>query len=358
VTHRAPAKAARPKAARFRNHRRITAGVVTVIAPIAAVVAVVTALGSSGAPGSTSSGQPAAPGARYRPHGRALGQPLIPASGAYLGAYVQPQQYTSQGEIAAVQSFERMTGRPLELVHVYRQWQDRFPTAADRYFVKTAKILLITWGQAADTKKVISGQYDTMIAQRARAIRALGHPLLLEFRHEMDRPNLQSSVHRPRDFVAAWDHIRRIFTAAGTTNVGWVWCPTGYGFEDGRAVAFYPGPSEVDWVCADVYSITPGESLADAARPFLMWAAGTRKPVILGEFAARGNEPRLPAWLADAGRLPVQYPQVKAMVYFDSDGIDSNGRPFTYLLGGYRGAVAAFTALMAAPQFRPGIPGP
>ena len=62
---------------------------------------------------------------------------------------------------------------------------------------------------------------------------------------------------RAAAYVAAWDHIRAIFTAVGATNVSWVWCPTGIGFEDGRAKPYYPGDNEVDWVCADVYSSPP-----------------------------------------------------------------------------------------------------
>src|SRR5260370_40588622 len=107
----------------------------------------------------------------------------------------------------------------------------------------------------------------------------------MEFRHEMDRPNVQWAVHGPQNYIKAWDHIRTIFTQVGATNVGWVWCPTGYGFSVGRAQAFYPGNAEVDWVCADVYGFTPRQSLREAAQPFLNWAAHTGKPIIIGEFA-------------------------------------------------------------------------
>src|SRR5215813_14509522 len=88
---------------------------------------------------------------------------LIPTSGAYLGAYVQPASYTPAGEIAAVRSFQQTIGAPMTLVHTYHPWDNPFPDQADRYFVRSGKVLLLTWGGAADTKKIIAGAYDARI---------------------------------------------------------------------------------------------------------------------------------------------------------------------------------------------------
>jgi hypothetical protein len=281
---------------------------------------------------------------------------LVPASGAYLGAYVQPAADTDQGEIVAFRAFEHQLGHPLQVVHVYHRWGSAFPTLADKYFVDQGKVLLLTWGGAPNTKAIIAGRDNAMIRARARALKALGHPILLEFRHEMDRPNLQWTIHGPADFIAAWDHIRAIFSAVGATNVSWVWCPTGYGFQVGRAQAFYPGNSEVNWVCADVYASSPAQSLSQAAKPFLRWAAGHRKPVIIGEFAAGGDPRGWVSWLAAAGRLARSDPQIKAMVYFDANGTDSNGYRFHYWLGSHPAALAAFGRLLAQRYFRPAVP--
>ncbi len=306
-------------------------------------------------------GHPAGAG-RRRPGDTAPSGPtgiLVPRSGAYLGAYVQPSSYTWQAQIAAVGSFDNQIGGKLDLIHVYHPWSDPFPSQADRHFVENGTVLLLTWGGTPDTKKIIAGDYDQMIMTRAEAIKRLRRPILLEFRHEMDRPNLQWAVHGPRDYIRAWDHIRAIFTRAGATNVGWVWCPTGYGFQVGRAQAFYPGNAEVDWVCADVYAYSPGQSLQQAMAPFLRWAARTQKPVIIGEFAVNGSPSAWPGWLAAAGRFAKTHPQVKAMAYFDANGKDSNGNPFSYWLGDRPGALREFARLVTSKYFRPAIgPGP
>lgn len=322
----------------------------------AVVTATGVALGGCAAPppGTAAPGGPASPASpRGVPAASAIapGPVLMPAAGNYLGAYVEPAQYTAAAKIAAVQAFQAGLGGSLALVHTYHTWNSRFPDAADQYFVTSGKVLLLTWSGTPDTRQISAGRFDAEIRARARAVRLLGRPILMEFRHEMDRPNLQWAVHGPASFIRAWDHIRAIFSQAGATNVGWVWCPTGYGFQQNRARAFYPGNSEVDWVCADIYTATPAQSLAQAAEPFLRWAAGTGKPVLIGEFATGGSATGWPAWLAAAGRLPVQDHQIKAMAYFDANGIDSNGHPFRYWLGSNPLALAAFAGLLASPDF-------
>jgi hypothetical protein len=290
------------------------------------------------------------------PIGATGGESLVPHHGAYLGAYVQAKAYTEPAQINAFQSLERQIGRPLEIVHTYSPWPDAFPTPEDKYFVDQGKILLLTWGGDPNTEAIIAGKDDTMIRARAKALAALGHPILLEFRHEMDRPNLQWTIHGPAAYIAAWDHIRAIFKSVGATNVSWVWCPTGYGFQVGRAQAFYPGNSEVDWVCADVYSTSSSQSLREAASPFLHWASHHDKPVIIGEFAAGGNPSGWAGWLTRAGQLATTDHQIKAMVYFDANGTDSNGHPFHYWLGNHPAAIAAIRRLLEQPYFHPTAP--
>jgi O-antigen/teichoic acid export membrane protein len=278
---------------------------------------------------------------------------LVPAHGAYLGAYVQPQVDTPAGLTGAVQSFEQSVGRSLKLVHVYVPWGRALPGNVSKYFVRHGKVLLLTWGGAPNTKAIIAGRDDAMIRASAEAVKRLRRPILLEFRHEMDRGNLQWTIHGPADYIKAWDHIRSIFTAVGATNASWVWCPTGYGFQVGRAQAFYPGNKEVDWVCADVYA-NSGQSLSAAAAPFLSWARQTHKPIILGEFAAKGSAAAWPAWLAAAARLAESDRQIRAMAYFDANGTDSNGHPFSYWLGRNPKALALFGRLLGERFFRPG----
>jgi hypothetical protein len=313
-----------------RAGRMIGAVTVTVTVAVVALAAAGcgAAIGAGHSSGPGAGGQPGDSGS-FRPPTASQAHypgPLVPATGALLGAYVKPVQYVPAAQITAVQSFEHQVGHKLPLVHVYHPWTSPFPNPADTHFADSGQTLLLTWGGEPSTLAIIHGTYDAMIRERATAIRALHRPVLLEWRHEMDRPDLRAAMHSPADYVAAWKHIRAIFTSVGATNVSWVWCPTSWGFRTGRAIAYYPGNKQVDWICADAYSSTAAEPLATVLRPFLGWASHHRKPVIIGEFGVSGSQAGWASWFTQVGQLVRQDPQIKALAYFDSTGASGTGQ--------------------------------
>jgi Glycosyl hydrolase family 26 len=340
-----------------RSRFGLTAAIAAVVvaALVATAVLLITRRQVNG--GAAAASQPAIPHvpASSLPHRG--GDVLVPKSGAYLGAYVEPKPNTPQGQIRAVLKFERRLRHSIEIVHEYQPWGTVFPTASEKHFADRGKIVLISWSGAPNTEAIIAGKDDAMIRSTAEAVKALHHPILMEFRHEMDRPNLQWTLHGPADYIAAWDHIRAIFTAVGARNVGWVWCPTAYGFQIGRAQPFYPGNKEVDWVCADVYSSSVSVPMSKAAAPFLQWASHRNKPVIIGEFGVAGDPPKWASWLRGAGQLARRDPQIKAMAYFDANGINSTGSPYFFWLGSHPSALREFAALLRQPYFHPHPPG-
>jgi beta-mannanase len=192
-----------------------------------------------------------------------------------------------------------------------------------------------------------------LIRQRARAIKATGKPIFLEWRWEMDRPNLQGQIHSPAEFIAAWDHIRAIFAQQQVRNVAWVWCPTALGFKKGTAQAYYPGNNEVDWVCADAY---PGRgayrSLADTTTAFRAWAAQHRKPIMIGEYGVPRSytAQQRATWLRKAAQTAQSDPQIKALVYFDSDPL-GHGPQLGYALQAGSAALGMFRHLGDQPYF-------
>jgi hypothetical protein len=247
--------------------------------------------------------------------------PPIPAHGAYFGAWVRQGAYTQANQIAALDSLQGQLGRRLDIVHTYLTWQGLFPTVSDQVALGQGSMLLISWA-GIDSAAVNSGRFDGVIRERAREFRALHRPVFLEWRWEMDRPNLRGFSGTPAEFIAAWRHVRAIFAQQHVRNVAWVWCPTAKGFgPGGDAAAYYPGDNEVDWTCADVYpGPGPYRSFADAAGPFLQWASHHRKPVMIGEFGVpqRYTPTQRAEWLRAAAETVRSDAQVKALVYFDS----------------------------------------
>ena len=319
---------------------------------VAAVVAVVVINPFSSPASPPSAGRPSAPAPKVIPTVQPSQAPTPPIQGAYLGAWVGPAVFTQANEISAVDSLQQQIGRKLGIVHTYLKWQAPFPKLSDLTFLAQGSMLLISWAGTA-TQQIVSGADDGLIRARARQIKALGKPVFLEWRWEMDRPNLKSQVRSAAAYVAAWDHIRAIFAAIGVHNAAWVWCPTAEGFNDGRAPAFYPGDNQVDWVCADAYPpYGTHASFASTVDPFLGWASHHDKPVMIGEFGVPESysAQQRAQWLRAAQQVVQTDRQIKALVYFDAAG---QGSQVSYSLGKAGPALSAFRFIAEQPYFNP-----
>ena len=281
--------------------------------------------------------------------------PKIPAHGAYFGAWVRPPVYSPSSQLVAVDTLQSQLGRRLDIVHTYLTWQAAFPTVSDRGELDQGSSLLLSW-TGTNSQAVASGADDSFIRQRAREIKATNKPIFLEWRWEMNRPNLAGIVGSPAEFVAAWKHVRAIFAQQHVSNVAWVWCPTAKGFgPGGNAAAYYPGDAEVDWICTDAYpGFGPYRSFSDTVQPFLSWASHHSKPVMIGEYGVQqsyGLQQRA-QWLHAAAQTVMADPQVKALVYFDSNPVGSV--PDDAMALDYGSApMQAFREIADSPYFNP-----
>lgn len=323
------------------------AGIACVIVAAVAAIVIINPFSSSPAP--PSSGPPPSPAPEVSTTVNPSEAPVPPARGAYLGAWVGPDVFTQANEINAVNTLQQQIGRKLSIVHTYVKWHARFPTVSDQAFLSQGSTLLVSWA-GTDTRQIASGADDAWIRTRAHQIKAVGKPVFLEWRWEMDRPNLRSQVHSGADYVKAWDHIRAVFASAGVRNAAWVWCPTAEGFASGRADAFYPGDNEVDWICADAYPYGRYVSFASTVYPFLNWASHHGKPVMIGEFGVPESDtgPQRAQWLHAAQQVVRADPQIKALLYFDAD---SPGHIRYALRDGE--ALSAFRSIARQPYFNP-----
>lgn len=311
--------------------------------------------------------------------------PVPPKEGAYFGAWVPPEDAgkpsgsesppgspsgtasgAAPGEpsgkeadkpgMAPVVAFERAMGRQLDIVQSYRSWRSQFPAGLDESVAEGNRYLLLTWG-GADTRKIVQGEYDDLVQRRARAVKALGKPIFLRWWRDMDTSAARKRVHSPEDFIAAWKHLRAIFKREGVDNVAWVWCPTAGGFGSANAGAFYPGDDQVDWICADAQ---PGDNfeyrdLSEAVKLFLQWARDRHKPIMIAEFGVpKSYGERRAEWLREAAKT-LQDPQVKAVVYFNSDeqAESPRDRRRAYSVTGDKHTVSALRELATTPYFNP-----
>jgi hypothetical protein len=171
--------------------RRVVAICATAAVVIAAVVVVLTVgLGSPGTPAAHPTPEPPLPKTP-------LAIPA-PATGAYFGAWVDPNMYGQHGHIGAVNALQAQIGRRLDIVHTYLRQPAVFPTPSDLAWVRQGSTLLVSWA-LNDSKGIAAGEWDAAIRQRAREFKALGKPIFLEWRWEMDRPNIRFVVGSPAD---------------------------------------------------------------------------------------------------------------------------------------------------------------
>ena len=276
-----------------------------------------------------------------------------PRRGAYLGAWIKPEALTHPGRVAAVGELEADLGRRLDILNTYRRFDQMVGTESDQEFLSQGANLMVSWA-TGDNRSILAGEHDQLIRRQARAIRAVGRPVLLRMRWEMDRPNLRATMWSGADYIAAWKYVRAIFHAERATNVSWVWCPTAEGFIRGDAPAFYPGDDQVDWTCVDVYAGNVFQPIGTLMGPFLRWAADRPKPIIVGEFGvakAWGSAGRA-AWLRDAERTFKANPQIKAVTYFESNP-EGNGPKQQFQLAGDTAAFRAFAEMTKDPYFNP-----
>ncbi len=92
----------------------------------------------------------------------------------------------------------------------------------------------------------------------------------------------------------------------------------------------------------------------------------TDKPVMLGEFGSEENlgsptsDQTKGEWLNEATRvLPSRFPRLKAAVYFDTEGRDTNGTPqfCDWALDSSPGSMAGMRAMLNDPNLDPVMPG-
>jgi hypothetical protein len=279
----------------------------------------------------------------------AVSATLVPSSGAWFGAYVQPTRWTQTAIKADIQKLESDVGRKLDIDQHYYGWAEWFPTWAEKWDLANGRFPMVSWA-GTNIAEINAGAHDALIRARADSVQGLGKKIFIRWFPEMDDPFHASTVVSPAQFIAAWRRIVGIFDRRSATNVVWVWCGTAYGFKTGEAQKFYPGDAYVDWTCADGFNWAPGRPTAGWTKfagifsPFYSWGAPKGKPMMIGE---TGTEERYAGekmtWITDArNALKNQFPKIKAFIYFDSKTTDFTTQVFDWRVDTSWGSYDAF----------------
>jgi len=276
-----------------------------------------------------------------------------------LGAYVSPDgRHWDEGGVTAL---ERALGRGLAVDHRFKHWDDPFPSAADAWDHAHGRIPMITWEpDTTSLAAIAAGADDARIRTRADAVARDGRPLFLRFAHEMNadwypwaggRTSTPGTHDGAARYVAAWRHLHAVFTAAGATNVRWVWSPNHRSIPDApwnRAARYYPGDDVVDWIAVDGYDrpASPPATFASLFGPTVAEFHG-RKPLMVAETASDAHDPERAARFVDDVRHAIDAgsPSVDALVWFDTTKEGHDWR-----VGGSGAVAAAFRRLAHDPR--------
>ena len=120
------------------------------------------------------------------------GQPQIPTSGAYLGAWINPVNPPKTGkllpgeqEIQQVATFNALIGKQVAVLHVYTPFKTPLPVTALTAIDKNGSIPLIDW-TCGDLSQINSGADDMLITNYAQSIKQYAKPVFLRCYWEMN----------------------------------------------------------------------------------------------------------------------------------------------------------------------------
>lgn len=190
------------------------------------------------------------------PQPRVYTAPLPPKL-SYLGVY----EPTSPDSYSGVDKFSQLIGRSPNIVPYYSSWFEPFQLSfAQAAEARHALPMVQIEPKGIHLSAIAAGKYDAYLKAYARAVRSFGQPVLLAFCHEMNADWYSWGYRhtKPAVFVAAWQHITRVFAAEKASNVRWLWTVNVTGGPRVSAVSqWWPGAAYVTWVGIDGHYYQP-----------------------------------------------------------------------------------------------------
>jgi hypothetical protein len=244
------------------------------------------------------------------------------------GAYVDPGTGSA---IGAVEGFERMIGRRLDLTRHYIRWDRNLVNDPIEQSAKAGRIPLIAWhtqrldGSWVRWRDIAKGKHDKEIATQAKLLREWGGEAYFVFNHEPEN----DPAGKAHDFADAFDHVRATFENDGVERLHYVATLMRGTYQGARGGPSAWLPQTCDLLGADGYN-------RGACNPAIGWEAfgsifhaahetahAHRKGLVIEEWGCveRGTCGGTTAgeskaeWLAAAGATIQSWPEVRGVIY-------------------------------------------
>ncbi|NRQ34446.1 hypothetical protein HII36_21690 [Nonomuraea sp. NN258] len=296
---------------------------------------------------------------------------LIPSCGAWWG--IAPEVFTGAQVTEALRGAESRMGVTADVVHVYHRGKELFPTRQEVALARDParpRLLMINWKPSFDHTwaEIARGALDRRIDRLAAYLRrTFPERFFLTVHHEPenDVDAAPGSGMRAADYAAMYRHVVLRLRAGGVKNA--VTVMTYMGVPNWAAKPWfeelYPGDDVVDWVGMDPYAddrVDDFDGLVNKTRKeYATWPGFYRwtqwrfpgKPVMVAEwgvFERAADRSFKRAFFESVRRQIRDYPQIKALIYFDSPNAPRGDTSFDTEPSADR----AFTALARDPYFR------
>lgn len=269
----------------------------------------------------------------------AAAEPLPPISDSRLRfGLTTPGGAQAHAELDAV---ARLVGESPALVLSFHDFGQPPPIADLQSTAARGADSILTWepwrwGAGAaqadfSNARVAAGTYDAYLADWGARLAAWGKPVFLRFAHEMngdwypwsDGVNGNASG----SYVQAWRHVHDVVTAAGATNVRWIWSPNVPYPGSTPLETLYPGSDYVDIVALDGYNWGSSQTWSWWTSPTALFADGIGqarslapgKPILVAETASAEAGGSKPAWIGELVSQLARQPDVVGFVWFHHD---------------------------------------
>lgn len=296
---------------------------------------------------------------------------LIPSCGAWWG--LAPEVFTGAPVDQALHGAEARMGATADVLHVYHRASELFPTPAEVRLARDParpRLLMINWKPSFDHTwaEIADGALDARIDRLAGHLRrTFPERFFLTLHHEPENDVDASSGSgmRAADYAAMYRHVVLRLRERGVKNA--VMVMTYMGAPNWAAKPWfeelYPGDDVVDWVAMDPYAddrVQDFDGLVNKTREeYAQWPGFYRwmqlrfpgKPVMVAEWGVfeRPHDPEFKRKFFESVRRQIRsYPQIKAVLYFDSPQAPRGDTSFD----SNEGADRAFSRLARDPYFR------
>ncbi|WP_245948326.1 glycosyl hydrolase [Paenibacillus sambharensis] len=305
--------------------------------------------------------QPAGQGTTYG------GTKFVPANGALIGAYAELDKAVNDPKKGKyfTEQFPVLTGKKHAAYLLYFNYGSDPALLAKHLERAKASGTALQIG-VQPIKGLDQVKDDAYLRGLAKAIGESEAPVFLRFANEMNGGWVKWHGD-PKKYIEKFRLVAKVFREEAQDNVAMVWAPGAnptYTIE-----SYYPGDAYVDWVGVSLYTIfdpsldplEQGEDRSSHLDKFdhIYQTYAARKPVFISEGGVSYMYPEKrqdkTKWAVYKLRefyssLPMVYPKVKGVFWFDSNG-DSTARIKYYMLSANEQLLKAYKESVAHPFY-------